>query len=1119
MPVFLVTDIEGSTQLWEQHRHAMGQALIRHDAILKSEIEQHGGRIIKHTGDGVFAVFDEGQPLDCALAIQRRFGQERWRPLAEVRLRIALHAGEAEKRGDDYFGLVVNRTARLLPIGWGGQILLTPAVAALAALPAAATLTDMGNHLLQDLTEPQAVYMLRRPDLPHQEFPPLRSLSMHNHNLPLQPTPFIGREAEQAAIRAQLADRHCRLINLIGPGGMGKTRLALQVAAGQIIHFAHGVYFISVVEVKTPELAVPVIAQALHLSFYGQQPTKIQLLDHLRDKSMLLIMDSFEQLVLGAGLLTDILQCAPQIKLLVTSRERLKLVEESVFRVQGMSFPKPESNDRNREQLVRSGWDVCDAAQLFVQAARRVRPDFVLTDHDKAAVMRICYLLDGMPLAIELASAWVRMLTCSEIAQEIEANFDFLTTSKRNVLHHQYSMRAVFDYTWTFLAEPERAAVRRLSVFRGAFQAEAAQQLAGVSALFLASLVDKALIRQVDAHYQMHELLRQYAAEKLSQLPLEYATARRAHALYYAEFLERRHLPLRTAEQKNALAEIGAEIDNARTAWQWIFEQLAVQPDDEEALTAVGQSLDSLYLFYEIRGWFQEGEQMFATAVASLRPFGSQPPANDQKKQSLTRLLARQALFCYHQGIFAKTQELLEESLTLACQIESLIEEAFSLNHLGLLAYSLGQLDAAETHFRASLTIFEETEEVWGGAVALNRLGNVYYMRGQFAEARRMYSDSLALCREVGFQSGIADALNNLGNVASSLGNYDLAEKRLRESLAIYQEIGFQKRIATTFNNLAHVASMQGHYERAKALYEQCLAIYSRIGERSQIAFSQKNLGDVALASGEFLEARRYYQKSLALYQEIDDTRNIAFSSGQLGDVARSLGHYDEANDFYQQALALFEQGGYQDGLAHTLENLGLLAAFQKNYEEARQFYHKSLAVHLGVGNQEGIGHLLNRLGEVALAAGNHEMAAQYFHEGLAVCMEASLHFRVAATHCNLAEVALASHDLAEARRHYLLALEMAIGLQTPRLILATLVSFTTLLLGNGADAAGQRALQLLILCRDHPASDQETRDRAIARLQQFEAGHVDAVTLSQASRDEAPDIQEIASLILKGGW
>lgn len=843
MPVFLLTDIENSTILWEKYGSEMGKALARHDAILQEQIGRYGGRVIKHTGDGIFAVFEAGDPLQCALAVQQQLAQEKWETIGELRIRMALHAGDAQRRGEDYFGPAVNRTARVMATGWGGQILLTDAVLKTCALPAGASPEDLGVHLLKDLSEPQRIYQLIHPNLALQEFPALRSLSAHPHNLPPQPTPFLGRREELAAIARHLLDPTCRLLTLIGPGGIGKTRLSLQAAAEQIEAFPHGVYFVPLAPVSVPGLLVPTIADALKFTFYSREDQKVQLLNYLREKRLLLILDNFEHLIAAADLVAEILTGAPQVKVLVTSRERLNLQGEMLLELRGMEVPGEAAGEIEGYSSV----------QLFLQGARRVVPSFSLSEADQRCVVRICQLVEGMPLGILLAATWVRVLSCPEIVQEIEQSLDFLTTTLRDLPERHRSLRAVFDYSWNLLSEQERMALARLSVFRGGFQRDAASKVAGVSLPILSSLVDKSLVLRVaTGRYDLHEVVRQYADEKLRESPTEEVGAHDRHWDYYAAFLQQRKGDLCGRRQQEAQTEIRTEIENVRAGWRWAITQGQIE--------GIDAALDSLFLFYDFQQWIPEGVEAFASAVTGIK---KRQPATEATDRTVGRLLARQGALSYLFGPYDQARTLLQQALSIVARLGLTEEKAFCLNHLGNVAFQSGDYAEAERLLQESLALYQDVGNRRGVAVVLNNLGNVIHVQGDYVKARRLFQESLAMCQEIGDQRRIAIGFNNLGSVAHLLGEYAEAKRLHQESLAIKRALGGQWGVSASLANLGVVAYLLGEYEEAKKLHQESLAICREIGDQRGMARSLNNLADAACALGEYREAEACFREAL----------------------------------------------------------------------------------------------------------------------------------------------------------------------------------------------------------------------------------------------------------------
>jgi predicted ATPase/DNA-binding SARP family transcriptional activator len=565
-------------------------------------------------------------------------------------------------------------------------------------------------------------------DFPPAPLPP--SPSAHQHNLPPQPTAFIGREQELRGIGQLLLDEpDCRMLTLVGPGGIGKTRLAIQAGMEALTAFPDGVYLVSLAPVSSPEFLVPSIADALALSFEGADP-KAQLLNYLRQKEMLLVLDNFEHLLSpplssppqggiergkigGGNLLSDVLTSTSGIKLLVTSRERLNLQWEWVRDIEGLTYPSVEEMGLPIEEIGpptgeaageaatgRISLEGYSAVRLFVENARRSRPDFSISEADNPAVARICQLVEGMPLGLELASAWVRIMPPQEIAQEIERNLDFLTTSTRDMPERHRSLRALFEHSWQLLSKAERSVIRGLSVFRGSFGREAAQKVAGASLPLLAALVDKSMLRgHPTGRYDMHELLRQYAAEKLQQKPKESEAARDRHGSHYAAFLQAQEPHLRRARRSEALAEIGADVDNLRAAWQRAVAR--------GRATEIGQSLESLHLFYFAQGWFREGEEAFREAASGLKSRANSkdergPSSSREDRLVLGQVLVRQGLFSSRLGLYREARECLQESLVVLQQLEAeghpsaRRESAFTLYHLGEVAWRDGEYQEAK---------------------------------------------------------------------------------------------------------------------------------------------------------------------------------------------------------------------------------------------------------------------------------------------------------------------------------------------------------------------------------------------------------------------------------------
>ncbi len=758
------------------------------------------------------------------------------------------------------------------------------------------------------------------------------------HRIPVQSTPFIGRADELARISQYLDDPNCRLLTLVGTGGIGKTRLALQAAENQRRAFLNGVHFIPLAAVGEPDALVFAIADGLRFSFYSQEPPPSQLLSYLREKELLLVLDNFEHLLDGAKLVADILQAAPQVKILVTSRERLNLRWEWLLDVRGLPYPPETGAAREND---------AGAMQLFAQSAARVRPDFSMAA-DRANAARICRLVEGMPLAIELAAAGLRSRSSREIAAEIERNLDLLATAMRDAPARHRSVRAAFDSSWQSLTPAERDAFCRLSVFRGGFSYEAAWQITGASRAALDALTAKSLLRQsASGRYGMHNLLRQYAAEALASSPRQRETLSR-HSAYFAAFLRQRENALRGERQKETLAEIGKEIENVRAAWR-----VALAECD---CTAVAQSLEGLFRFYDIRSWLQEGKDAFERAATALR-------GKSGDEVLLAKTLARQGSFCFRLGLYEQARELAQESAALLRRRGEGREEAFALQILGATADERGDYAAARTHFQASQTLYQAAGDRWGMAAAHEHLGDVARMVGDYETARREYEQSQALFQAIGDRDRIAGAFNSLGSIAGTQGDYERAQGYFEQSLAVCRELGDRFGIVSASHNLSNVAYLQGDYERAKQLREETLRLCREIGFRWGVASTLRHLGDAHRRLGAYDEARRLYEEGLTLQSEIGHQRDVALTLDSLGSLAQAAGERAEARAYYRQALQTAMEIESPPVALAILQGWGELLAQEGKPAQALElltfvFHHPAAESQ----TQAGIGRLLDDL-------------------------------------------------------------------------------------------------------------------------------------------------------------
>ena len=633
------------------------------------------------------------------------------------------------------------------------------------------------------------------------------------YNFPAQSTPFLGRKSELQSIAERLQDEDCRLLSLIGSGGIGKTRLAIQAALEQVGQFRDGLYFLPLVSVSAPGFLLSTVADILGVSLDGREDATPQLLNYLRNKQMLLVIDNFEHLMSKVGLLADILRVAPWIKILVTSRERLNLQGEWAVQVKGMQYPT-----NNSEEAI-EGYS---AIALFLHRAYRVHSGFQLAESDKVHVVRICQLMEGIPLGIELAASWVHVLSCQEIATEIErmvqasSGLDFLTTTLHDVPKRHQNLHDVFEHSWGLLSSHEQDVLSELSVFQGGGHREAIEWVTQANLSLITALVDKSLLtRHPSSRYEMHQLLRQFVAEKLRQSATKAEAAKDRHSTYYLIFLERQGHHLHGSNQKQTLAEIAREIENIRAGWRWAVVQ--------GKITQIAPALESLWFFYAMYSWFQEGIETFNRVISRL----GQAVQTEQNLILHGRTLACLGWFYMRCGFYEPAKDLLEQSVQLFKQVDNQEHMATPLHYLGILAGEIGQTQQARHYLQDALTIYRQNNNRLGIAWSLSDLAyrTEKLTDAEYQESQQLLQESLSIYRTINDKQGIAIALNNLGFIKYRHGEYKIAQQFLQESLTLRREIGYPRGIAVALNNLGHITEHLKAYQQGKQYYQAALKI------------------------------------------------------------------------------------------------------------------------------------------------------------------------------------------------------------------------------------------------------------------------------------------------------
>ncbi|MEW6555159.1 MAG: diguanylate cyclase [Actinomycetota bacterium] len=722
-------------------------------------------------------------------------------------------------------------------------------------------------------------------------------------HLPQQPTAFIGREKELTEIASLLGEEDCRLLTLVGPGGIGKTRLALEAAMRAEGGYPHGAYFFPGSQLSSPQHLVSALAVSLDFSFYAEGEALAQLLDFLREKKLLLVMDSFERFIEeGSLLLARILEAAPQAKIMVTSQERLNLKGEWILEVGGMDVPDDERG------FSLTAPDEFDAINLFLHGARRVYPGITFTMEERPLIGDLCRFLEGMPLGIELASPWIRFLPLKEICEEIAGSLDFLSTTLRDIPERHRSLRVAFEYSWNLLKPEERLAFARMSVFRGGFRREAGEEVAGAPLALITALMDKSLLRRGSSgRYEMHGVLRSYAGEKLGEGAAEEERVRDAFCSYYLRLLQACESEYLRARQVEALAALEDDIENIREAWK-----MAVQG---MCLEELNRSVSSLYLFYDIKAWLEEGEKLLGELVAAVRASAGEGGLRRRIEEELVaRAVTRQGCLALRMGMHEKASELLDEGLRILRGLDMQEEVAFNLIFSGMLSERTGDYARASGLYRESLDIYRELDNRRGVATAL--LNQAIHSVVGYEEARKLYLESLEIYRELGDLRGMSISINNLGVACFYLGEYEEAKRHYEESLAIDRRLGDRRGIAIGLVNLGEVAGKLGRREEARELCGQGLEDFREIGDRRGMASTLSIIGQLAMDQDDPVEAASRFREALAVSEEIGAVPLSLNTMAQMALLLEKRGEKERSHEVICGVLS-------QEGCDVETRNLG----------------------------------------------------------------------------------------------------------------------------------------------------------------------------------------------------
>ncbi len=845
---FLLTDIENSTRYWEREPELMGHAVDRHDRLGEQCITAAGGKLVKKRGEGdsLFVAFARASDaVTAACALQQALHTEEWQTSEPVRVRMALHTGEAELEDEDYRGAVINRCARIRAAAHGGQIVLTQTTLNLLGghLPEGISLRPLGTHRLRDLLQPETLYQLTHPEW-QDETRSLRSLEAFQHNLPLQLTSFIGREQEMLDIKRLLATS--RLITLLGSGGCGKTRLALQVAADVVDTYADGVWLVELAALPSHSDAATVqkaVADALGVREEAGRPLLSTLIDYLKPRAQLLLLDNCEHLEKScARTVADLLRACPNLRILATSRSRLGVGGERAWQVPSLAAPEADSLLTPKEALC------YPSIRLFEERAADIVPHYAITAKKLPAVSQICRRLDGIPFEIELSAALLSHLSTEQVAEGLHDRLSLLTQGDSTATERHHTLRALLDWSYLLLTEAERKLLSRLSVFAGSWTYKATMEVCADDHLdaaqiqgHLRRLVDSSLVRaephKEDMRYRLLESVRQYSRESLDRSG-ESEQIHLQHLQHYLNLAEQAEPHLTGAAQQEWLECLDAERDNIRAALSW-----TVDTDIRLRMAS------ALWRYWSNRGYFTEGRGWLEGAI--LRG-GSAHAALRAKALNALGVLATA------QGDHEPALIALEESLALRQAVEDRHGIAETLNNIGNIARDCNEIPKAKECYEQSLQLREEIGDRWGTAASCNNLGMVFYAQGDYEEARRYYSRSLELYRKLKDIAQTAAALSNLGLLSSDEKDYAEASRLFEESLVQLRAVGNIRGVAICLHNLGEVVFRLEGPTAARPYIVESLRLRYEMGDKRGVCFPLLRLAHI-------VHAEEQYEQSLQL--------------------------------------------------------------------------------------------------------------------------------------------------------------------------------------------------------------------------------------------------------------
>ena len=884
---FLFTDIEGSTKLWEQYPEEMKSALAKHDSILKESVESNNGQLIKTTGDGIHAVFSTAlDAIKASIHAQQEFQASGFFKNLEILIpvRMGLHTGEAELRDGDYYGQSLNRAARIMGVAYGGQILLSSVTAEIVRehLPEKTFLLDLGDHRLKNLSRLENIFQLNVPDLP-KDFPPLKSLNAIPNNIPTQLTSFIGRDKEMAEIKVLMDS--ARLVTLTGSGGTGKTRLSVEIGSLELGSFPNGVWLLELAPLTDPEQIIPALAQVLGLQELPSTSLKSLVIDYLRDKRVLLILDNCEHLVDACARLADeTLHLCAGLKILASSREALGIAGE-------MAYSTPSLAN-------------AESVQLFVERACAVNSHFHLTDENKVSVAQICSRLDGIPLAIELAAARTKMLSPEQIAVRLDDRFRLLVGGSRTALPRQQTLRALIDWSYDLLSDEEKSLLRTASVFVGGWTLEAIESVSDNTDVFenLEQLVNKSLInieeRESGMRFSMLETIRQYAREKLFDAR-QVMVVRDRHFFYFNDLSEKLWDAFRSLAISAWRDRAEEETENLRSALEWGLENHV----EESVRLAANYCL--------VSDWYSNQRLGLTMVKSAIEKARSLPPVEGkafaQRQDLLARALFAQGLIELSKGNIPLSRQSLQEAISISRMSDNKLILGYSLGLLYTVSTFIND-PAGDSAANEALDIFtKEIDNKWGLGLAYQNMARIAISKGDQAEKQRYLAKFNELIREAPVSLQVGLFYLGIGRSEIEQGDYETAKQFFLDGQDVFAQLRIKVYLLAGKSQLGHIARYTGELNEARSIYRETIMGWQDIGNRGAVAHELESFASIAVTEKKPHRALKLLGAAEALREKSDspmtDFERVLYD--KLVGQARSL--LDEADSelFWEEGRSM----------------------------------------------------------------------------------------------------------------------------------------------------------------------------------------------------------------------